>query len=327
MINRYVIIIALIFIHFSLLLFFCDKKVNNCNYKNKTEAITNLKISKYNVNIYRCKRINEKDFLKRWNNYKIDISQDDKIIYSDGLQDSSIKDNCPETCESCFKININDKKETSFLPLYGEDITGDGIPNLVIERENCEGNSCKYNYTIFSLGDKFEIIKNFEAKNYDCKLKFVDLSRDKIYEIIVEDHYGNFNITKKLIVKSYVVLRYDKGKYIPVADYMKKNAPNDDDKIKIIGKIKSELYNKNKDSISASEINKWYNINSSQDMWQYLIDLIFSGNGNIAREIFNKVIIFKGENITNLKNKVWDDFITDVSTNIYWEDIKKMNNW
>lgn len=191
----------------------------------------------------------------------------------------------------------------------GKDITGDGILDVVLE-ENCACSAGIKYYSIISMGDKVESV--FEESTI-ANWSFEDIDKDGIYELITEDlsfgrDYGWVPARERY--SPPVILKFKDGKFRFATNLMKENPPLKSAFISNLEKAKAESEDGKKLTAEAK---------------QYMVQLAYSGNGNSAREFLNLVLTKASD---NEKNFFWNyEFIGDIASSNYWEDLKIMNKW
>lgn len=157
-------------------------------------------------------------------------------------------------------------------PLIGQDITGDGEPNLVISHWS-GGAHCCFDVYIFSIGDKFRFIDKIEGEH--GFIGFKDLDGDRVPEFIGADWaFAYWNASFAGSPSPETILRYKDGRYVLAYDLMKKPLSEirsfDDIEITDEDLIKTQCEIGN-----AWKRNK-YCIQS--DVWGHMLDLIYAGH-------------------------------------------------
>jgi hypothetical protein len=202
----------------------------------------------------------------------------------------------------------------SFPPI-GQNITGDGIPNLVV---GCitGGSHCCSDITIYSLGNPLKVIKNFDCPY--CTFKLVDLQRDGTYELIMTDStfqgWAIYSRSEEGFANQNVILRYKNGDYQIAPDLMKK-FPNKIDPPSLDA-ITSEFGDNNDFDPSSPE-------KGLLDLSRYMTALIYVGRGNEAFDFCHKVWPqnHKGEEAFIAA------FKEQLAESPYWQGIKVLNGW
>ncbi|MCB9143745.1 MAG: hypothetical protein H6635_00120 [Anaerolineales bacterium] len=106
-------------------------------------------------------------------------------------------------------------------PLTGIDITGDNIPEAIVETDT-KGNGCCHSVAIFSLGNKLETL--LDTPTRECTGEFSDLDSDGKYEYITCDgsYNGAFECPHSASPKPLVIFKYsdkEKGFKISTSEF------------------------------------------------------------------------------------------------------------
>jgi len=211
-----------------------------------------------------------------------------------------------------FKLNT--AGENKALPQAFSDVTGDNKPDLVLQSYS-EKDSCSNVYSVFSAEDDFKLMA--EIKGLSEGISFKDLNGDGVPELIGNDckllnwwaSFGGDTAPK-------VILSYKDGVYLLNPALMKKSPPLEEEMREYAEKNKNEF-------ISY--------------VWEYMLGLIYGGNGDKAWEFYDMVEWNEEweESMTEAgrstdrtdKGDFLEAFKEHLSTSPYWEEIKKMNNW
>ena len=217
--------------------------------------------------------------------------------------------------EADRRYSIKTVENTDYVPKSGEpietkDITGDGIPELIIGVWS-GGAHCCFSVIIFSLGE--ELKKIAEIEGGDSSLEFKDFEGDGLYEVVGRDWtFAYWETSFANSPAPQVVLRYLHGKYVLATDLMKKNSPG---KKEIDAKIDEISHAFAKSAASDDEV--------PPELWQYMLDLIYSGNGKIALTFFDKAWPDHREG----KEEFLAAFKAQLAKSSYWPEIKTFNKW
>ena len=209
------------------------------------------------------------------------------------------------TSEMGMSYEINPGDATGNLPLPGKDITGDGIPDLVVEGYS-GGAHCCNDYLIFSLGEQFQKIAHLYGG--DSSFEFKDIDGDGVYEIIGRDWtFAYWETSFAASPAPEIILYYKDNKYKLACGLMRESHPEFMDKFdKKLEMIKS-------DPAWTDEV--------PSSLWGYMLDLIFTGNSKKAYEFFDRA--WQGDK--EGKKKFIRKFKTQLSKSPYWHKIRKMN--
>ncbi|MBI4824863.1 MAG: hypothetical protein HY807_00370 [Nitrospirae bacterium] len=190
--------------------------------------------------------------------------------------------------------------------VIGKDITGRGEPNLVIN-EWSGGAHCCYTFHVFEIGQKFKKIATLDA-GHNGLSHFEDLRGDKKLVFVTNDWtFAYWNTSFAGSPAPDIILEFKNGKYILATDLMLKQPPTQEtlaDKVKMI----RENYS-------------WKNGNPPVELWSYMLELIYSGNANVAWQFFDKAWL---PDIAG-KKEFMQEFQTQLETSAYWTQIKEMN--
>lgn len=202
-----------------------------------------------------------------------------------------------------------------------EDITGDGIPDLVID-EYSGGAHCCYLTTLLELG---ETAHSISLGGGDWVAKFEDLDHKPGKEAIVSD--GAFKYRWSDYASSpgaQVILRHDNGSYIMAPDIMKQPPYTEKQINKIISVIKNSNYSNFRyatnlntaDSTSAKALSNYFT-----NMLSKVLELIYSGNYFQALQIVDAT--WPGNK--NEKEAFLKDLKETIQKQQYGKDILSMN--
>ena len=117
--------------------------------------------------------------------------------------------------------------EERHIPI-GQDMTSDGIPDLLINQWT-GGAHCCTTYRLFQLGGEFRFLGAVDAGDYDSRI--ADLDGDGNWEFIVHDWAYAYNGPWAEAGKPgpYVILHYADGGFHLAGDLMRKPAPTADE--------------------------------------------------------------------------------------------------
>lgn len=140
--------------------------------------------------------------------------------------------------------------------VHVKDITGDGIPDLIISEWE-GGAHCCFNIHIFSLGQEFKRIA--EIRGGHSAFEFKDLDGDGVYELLGRD--WTFPYWETVFSSSpapEIILRYKDGRYVLAIDLMKKSPPSHEDLEKRLKQMRNEFGGS---EVAPSQNPKWsYNL-------------------------------------------------------------------
>lgn len=103
-------------------------------------------------------------------------------------------------------------ESATLSPLTGIDITGDNIPEAIVETDT-RGNGCCHSITIFSLGSELETL--LDTPTRECTGEFSDLDLDGKYEYITCDgsYNGAFECPHSASPKPPIVFKYSQEEH------------------------------------------------------------------------------------------------------------------
>lgn len=215
------------------------------------------------------------------------------------------------------ELRVNDGLSDSSLPEAGRDLTGDGVPDAFIQLYS-EKDSCSNVYSLLSLASD-GVKTTAEVWGLAEGVEFKDLDADKIPELIGRDcTFLDWWASVGETAAPRIVMSFEGGKYMVNRDLMALQMKIPPDKKQM------EYYiSKNKGGFISY-------------VWSYMLDMIYSGYGESAWEFYEMVpwdnaweeqMMEGGRQQANDKQSYLEAFKEHLSTSVYWEDIKKLNNW
>jgi hypothetical protein len=200
-----------------------------------------------------------------------------------------------------YEKNINND-----LIRMGKNITGNGVPNLVVN-EWSGGAHCCYKYFIFEIGKHFKKIATLDAGDGDGA-HFEDRRRDNRLQFIANDWtFAYWHTDFADSPAPDIILTYQYGSYILDFNLMRKPPPTQmeiEDKIKAVQKDDS-----------------WKEKEAPPILWGYMLDLIYSGNADVAWKFFDKGWLPGIPGKESFKH----DFQSRLRKSPYWNQIEEMN--
>ncbi len=207
-----------------------------------------------------------------------------------------------------FYIGHNESAEeyNRFVPI-GKDITGKGIPNLVVS-EWTGGAHCCSNTIVFELGQNFQKLaiidsghsdtSHFEKNSGTAGLVF------KTYDFI----FANWNTCFADSPAPKLTLRYCDGEYRIADDLMRKPAPSKD----MLQRLATHMRKKS----------TWIEEGPSPPLWSAMLDLIYSGNAKSAWLLFDMAWPKKAEG----KDVFLKEFREQLALSAYADQITMLND-
>ncbi|MEI6708673.1 MAG: hypothetical protein WCK96_16235 [Methylococcales bacterium] len=156
------------------------------------------------------------------------VKQGDKLVYSNcDLYDEVIEETkgLNETVGIAWHISFKDDKSMLLEPAVGEDITGDGVPKLVISY-SYHATYCCGSVVIFELGKEFKKIAKIKGGSWG--VGFSDINGDKLPEAILTDnHYFGWHSGDAELdyPNPPIVFGWNGTEYVLRPDLMRKDPP------------------------------------------------------------------------------------------------------
>ena len=200
----------------------------------------------------------------------------------------------------------------------GDDVTGDGIPNLIV-MEDSGGSFFPESCQIFSLGEKFRLVQDLPS-GY-----FQDLNRDGILEYITyEIGFSHWHVCHANAPAPKLVYEYCGYNYLLAPALMYQPLPPQDEITQAILQLKKDIIACEKEKC-LYPAHCWYyeGIYIPPSVWSYMLDLIFSGHPVEAYDYLEKVWPEgkKGE------SQFICDFNKILDENTIWPALKPMLSW
>jgi hypothetical protein len=212
-----------------------------------------------------------------------------------------------------FQISADNAEKS--LPKAGANLLGDGRPVVVLKTKS-EKDSCSNVYSIFSVSEDMSLIA--EIKGLEDGIEFKDIDHDNIPEILGRDcTFLDWWAALGQPPTPGVILRYVQGSgYVLADDLMRKDPPN-------TAQLSAKAASCRNGAISK--------------VWSYMLDLIYSGNGDSAMKFYDQLEWNPEWEAQNPgsdtdsgksdKQEYLEAFKEHLTTSPYWPALKKMNNW
>jgi len=192
------------------------------------------------------------------------------------------------------------------LVAMGKDITGKGIPNLVVSEWTGGAHCCFYFY-VFEIGKHFRKIAKLDAGHGDLS-HFEDLNGDNRLEFITAD--WTFAYWRAPFAQSpapEIILTFRNSTYQLAADLMCKPQPN-----------AKEIEDKAREIQSDASLRKGH---PPVALWSYMLDLIYTGNAETAWQFSEIAWASKVPG----KEEFLRDFQAQLAKSPYWRQIDRMS--
>jgi hypothetical protein len=196
-----------------------------------------------------------------------------------------------------------DAEQYNHLIPIGRDITGRGIPNLVVATYS-GGAHCCIGYSVFEIGKVFREV-DFIVGMHDFSSHFEKREGEQGLLFISSDFpFAYWKTSFAQSPAESVILRFCKGKYRLADDLMHKPAPSKEKLQQMAAKIRE------------------VNVESIDDLppqlWGDMLDLIYTGNAASAWKLFDMAWPkgIKG------KKKFLAEFKEQLASGQYWDQVK-----
>jgi hypothetical protein len=209
-----------------------------------------------------------------------------------------------------YTFNIGklyEKVDDSPSPLM-TDITGEGLPDLVISEYTGGAHCCLFLH-VFELGPEFRLIQTINVKHSDLAY-FKNLDEDPALELPMNDWtFAYWHAAFADSPAPDVILKYGGRKYEMAADLMRRPARGT-----------QELNELAADIISSPEWEDDYE-RVPVRLWAEMLDLIYTGNMAQAWILLD---LAWPEGVEG-KQEFLDAFKAQLQTSPFWQDIQALN--
>lgn len=165
----------------------------------------------------------------------------------------------------------------------GDDITGDGIPNLVVMYSGGGNSSFNQSCYVFSLGDQFRLIQCLPQG------KFVDINQDgKLDCIAYQSGFTFWHACHAGSPLPQIVYEYCDNEYLLAPALMYQPLPEE----KVINQALEEVKRRCAKVKEAKwDDHCWHNeeVYLDSSVWIYMLDLMFSGHPDEAYDFLDQV--------------------------------------
>jgi hypothetical protein len=203
---------------------------------------------------------------------------------------------CPPHSEDIFQIYKGEElvyqsevefgyglREEDEIFHQGDDITGDGIPNLIVEGSN--GGSVPYGSCyVFSLGKKFHLIQILPEG------KFKDINQDGNLDYITYQmgFYG-WHACHADSVAPKLIYEYCGPDYLLAPALMYQPLPKEEEMNQIIEGVKNRCTRVKKEEWSDAHCWNYKDVYLDSSVWRYMLDFMFSGHPDEAYDFLDGV--------------------------------------
>jgi hypothetical protein len=194
-------------------------------------------------------------------------------------------------------------EESSKLIAMGSDITGRGVPNLVVS-EYTGGAHCCLSFHIFEIGKEFRKIGVLDAKHSDLA-HFEERSGEKGLVFVANDWaFAYWNASFAQSPAPEVILRFSDGRYRLAVDLMRKPAPP---------------YETVEEQIRQVHADKAWKEDGRPPvkLWEFMLYLIYTGNATAAWQFFEKAWV---PGVPG-KTEFLAEFRSQLNKSQYWQDL------
>jgi hypothetical protein len=187
------------------------------------------------------------------------LDRDDLILVWDGSSVDILKSRRRVYAERSYKL---------WIEHVGKDITGNGVPNLVVA-EHTGGAHCCNVIHLFEIGKEFRKIAELDGAH--SQVLFKDLDGDLKPEVLMKDWtfaYWRSSFTGSSKPPT-VILRYRDGAYRVAADLMRKPAPSPTELKRRAQRVRED---------------QWWKETGEppSHLWGYIFELLYTGHGKLA---------------------------------------------
>ncbi len=238
-----------------------------------------------------------------------EILKDGQILYSEG--------------GGKFHIGTLYTKNDPLAVQNGQDITGDGIPDLVIT-EWSGGAHCCMTVRIFQIGEEFKLLATIKPEDGDSGV-FEDMDGDSSLEFKTVDFaFAYFPQSFAGSSAPKIVLRYSgQGGYRFAMDLMRVPPPTNDELTQCAEMARNQktwittypAFDELRLKGKPLQVPK---ANHPQQLWQLIVDLIYTGNEEYAWKFFNSAW---PENVPG-KDYYVQEFNKRLHGSQHWNDVQ-----
>jgi len=203
------------------------------------------------------------------------------------------------------------------------------LPPMLIIGHHPEGAHPPADYKLFALGNEFKKIAELNSSNNagSGNYYFVDFYGNGYCAAVGNDNvFAYWHAAYCDSPQATIILRLEKDKFVLAEDLMKSPPPDEQYIASLVKQTKIESLS-SEGQINLSPL--------KSTIWSNMIQLIYSGNGNLAWKYLDKVWpngktgSYQDDSNHKLITKAQfvKDFKKQLSTSQYWSDLKHLNGW
>lgn len=206
-----------------------------------------------------------------FHDYRIRVTQDDKAPWQKRQTLAIERAGKSLYRQQSFDFHLggfdpSDAKQKDLLAV-GKDITGAGVPDLVVS-EYTGGAHCCFLAHVFELGKEFRKVATLDARDGDLS-HFEDVDKDGALEFVTNDFtFAYWRTSFADSPAPRVVLKFRGGAYHVATELMRQAAP-----------APEELERRSREVRDAGQ---WQTKRVPPALWGTLLDLIYTGHPDLA---------------------------------------------
>lgn len=170
----------------------------------------------------------------------------------------------------------------------GTNLTGNGLPNLVVSTYSGGANCCT-DVHVFDLGEQFRHVARFDARHAEG-VEFADLDKNGIPTVSMAD-WRYIGVIGPMIASPAptIIFRFRDGRYQLAPDLMKQPAPAKEELKQFAQEIRRMFEQARKKPAEADQIlTRWNPDYPVPQLWSKMLDLIYTGNETEALTLFDE---------------------------------------
>ncbi|MBU4603185.1 PEGA domain-containing protein [bacterium] len=174
------------------------------------------------------------------------------------------------------------KEKVLFQP--GDDITGDGIPNLVVMHSGGGNSSFNQSCYVFSLGEQFRLIQGLPRG------EFVDINQDgKLDCIAYQSGFTFWHACHAGSPLPKIVYEYCDNEYLLAPALMYQPLPNEGEMNRMVEEVISYCARAKKEKWQDNSCWRYQDVYLDSSVWRYMLDLMYAGHPDAAYAFLDKV--------------------------------------